>query len=66
MCPLHGLFFSTWAHGTKPMLSPFVNIFFVLKDDSLYTSHNFINFTWFALFIHQIFDDRPLFKLGGL
>ena len=52
-------------HCGKPMFSPVVKIFLTKTCFSVYITHNFINFTWFALLSHQKFDERFLFKPGA-
>ena len=59
--------FSTQVRSGKPMFNPFINIFLKTKTGfSVFITHSSVNFTWFALFYHQWFDDRPLFQLGTL
>ena len=56
-------YFSIRALSGKLIFSSFVKFFcFVFNKTcfSLYITHS----SWFSLFTHQTFDDRPLFKPG--
>ena len=55
----------------KPIFTPpakiFSFLFFFTKTCFfVYITHSSLNFTWFSLFSHQKFDQRPLFKPGAL
>ena len=58
--------FSTQAFIGKPMFSPFLNIILTKICFFVHIRYSSVNFTWFALFTHQKFDDRPLLKPGAL
>ena len=52
--------FFTQTRSGKLIFSPFVNV--LLTKSMLYHTHSSVNFTWFARFSQQKFNDRPLFK----
>ena len=58
--------FSSQAHWSKPMLSPFIKISFTKTCFSIYITNSSVNFTWFGLLNQQKFNDRPLFKPWAL
>ena len=59
--PFHGLFFQF----RKTHVSPICNICFTKTCFSVNITYSSVNFTWFALFSHQKFSNRPLFKPGA-
>ena len=57
---LDAVFLSQFRND-KPTFSLVVNIFLTKTYISIYFIESSVNFTWFALFSRQKFDDRPLF-----
>ena len=58
--------FSTKTRSGKPMFSSFASICLTQICFSVRITNSSLNFTCFALFRHEIFDDKPLFKPGAL
>ena len=56
--------FSTQACRGKP-IKLICNILLTKTYFSMHITHSSVNFTWFVLLTHQIFDDRILFKPGA-
>ena len=61
--PLYRLFFLTHGHCGQPMSC---KDFLTKMYFSINITNSSVNFTWFALFSHQKFHSRVLFKLGAL
>ena len=66
MFPFQILSLQNQVCNSKPLLSPFINIFFNKTCFSVYIILSSVNFIWFAFLSHEKFQDRPLFKLGAL